>query len=237
MHPGARRQRTLPRACLHPPGGARTPARRLISWGPPAIRPTRAHPQAHCSTEAPANTARRLGRGSMTSPATHFWGEVPPHWAALRWIAAALPTTYAKRPPLRLLLTERPRRRWRRLVPLSMSSLGRRVGRHQPHSPRRRTEAWRLQVRLSRLGRLGLCLRPTPRPSLTARPPRRWRWLAPLGMSSLGCRVGRPQPRSPRRRAEAWRLQVRLSRLGRLSLCLTLLLRLSLTARSRRRWR
>ena len=70
MHPGARRQRPLPRACLHPPGGARTPARRLISWGPPAIRPTRAHPQAHCSTEAPANTARRLGRGSMTSPAT-----------------------------------------------------------------------------------------------------------------------------------------------------------------------
>ena len=52
------------------PGGARTPARRLISWGPPAIWPTRAHPQAHCSTEAPANTARRLGRGSMTSPAT-----------------------------------------------------------------------------------------------------------------------------------------------------------------------
>ena len=72
MHPGARRQRTLPRACLHPPGGARTPARRLISWGPPAIRPTRAHPQAHCSTEAPANTARRLGRGSMTSPATRI---------------------------------------------------------------------------------------------------------------------------------------------------------------------
>ena len=70
MHPGARRQRPLPRACLHPPGGARTPARRLISWGPPAIWPTRAHPQAHCSTEAPANTARRLGRGSMTSPAT-----------------------------------------------------------------------------------------------------------------------------------------------------------------------
>ena len=70
MHPGARRQRTLPRACLHPPGGARTPARRLISWGPPAIWPTRAHPQAHCSTEAPADTARRLGRGPMTSPAT-----------------------------------------------------------------------------------------------------------------------------------------------------------------------
>ena len=175
MHPGARRQRTLPRACLHPPGGARTPARRLISWGPPAIRPTRAHPQAHCSTEAPANTARRLGRGSMTSPATHFWGEVPPHRAALRWIAAALPTTYAKRPP--------------------------------------------------------------PRPSLTARPHRRWRWLAPLGMSSLGCGVSRLHPRSLRRRTEAWRLRVRLSRLGRLSLCLTLLLRLSLTARSRRRRR
>mmetsp|Transcript_12435 Transcript_12435/g.36677 ORF Transcript_12435/g.36677 Transcript_12435/m.36677 type:complete len:201 (+) Transcript_12435:1-603(+) len=76
MHPGARRQRPLPRACLHPPGGARTPARRLISWGPPAIWPTRAHPQAHCSTEAPANTARRLGRGSMTSPATHADGLV-----------------------------------------------------------------------------------------------------------------------------------------------------------------
>ena len=42
------------------PGGARIPARRLISWGPPAIWPTRAHPEAHCSTEAPANTARRL---------------------------------------------------------------------------------------------------------------------------------------------------------------------------------
>ena len=76
MHPGARRQRPLPRACLHPPGGARTPARRLISWGPPAIWPTRAHPQAHCSTEAPANTARHLGRGSMTSPATKLVNEV-----------------------------------------------------------------------------------------------------------------------------------------------------------------
>ena len=135
MHPGARRQRTLPRACLHLPGGARTPARRLISWGPPAIRPTRAHPQAHCSTEAPANTARRLGRGSMTSPATHFWGEVPPHWAALRWIAAALPTTYAKRPPPRPSLTARPPRRWRWLAPLGMSSLGCRVSRLRPCSP------------------------------------------------------------------------------------------------------
>jgi len=175
MHPGARRQRTLSRARLHPPGGARTPARRLISWGPPAIRPTRAHPQAHCSTEAPANTARRLGRGSMTSPATHFWDEVPPHWAALRWIAAALLTTYAKRLPLRLSLTARPPRRWRWLAPLGMSSLGCRASRLRPRSLRRRAEAWRLQVRLSRLGRLGLCLRPTPRPSPTARPRRRWR--------------------------------------------------------------
>ena len=75
LHPAGRwatapQQRPLPRACLHPPGGARTPARRLISWGPPAIWPTRAHPQAHCSTAAPADTARRLGRGPMASPAT-----------------------------------------------------------------------------------------------------------------------------------------------------------------------
>ena len=175
MFGSVRGRRPLPRACLHPPGGARTPARRPISWGPPAIWPTRAHPQAHCSTEAPANTARRLGRGSMTSPATHFWDEVPPHWAALRWIAAALPTTYAKRLPLRLSPTARPRRRWRWLAPLGMSSLDCRVGRLRPRSPRRRTEAGRLQVRLSRLGRLGLCLRLLPRLSPTARPRRRWR--------------------------------------------------------------
>ena len=84
IYPGARRQRPLSRARLHPPGGARTPARRLISWGPPAIRPTRAHPQAHCSTEAPANTARRLGRGSMTSPATPPVAVRPPHSRRLR---------------------------------------------------------------------------------------------------------------------------------------------------------
>ena len=173
----------------------------------------------------------------MTSPATHFWGQVPLHWAALRWIAAALPTTYAKCPPPMLSLTARPRRRWRRLVPLSRSSLSCRVGRPQPRSPRRRTEAWRLQVRLSRLERLGPCLRLPLRLSLTERPHRRWRRLVPSSRSSLGCRVGRPPPRSPRRRTEAGRLRVRLSRLGRLGLCFRLSPMPSLTARPRRRWR
>ncbi|EOD28777.1 hypothetical protein EMIHUDRAFT_234612 [Emiliania huxleyi CCMP1516] len=39
--------------------------------GPP---PLGGHNGAHCSTEAPADTARRLGRGLMTSPATESDG-------------------------------------------------------------------------------------------------------------------------------------------------------------------